>query len=298
MTDRYQLWSERYDREMEDVFEIQDDIPQALRVILSEGEKKQIEKPRAVNIEAYDYCLRGRQNFQIRCSVLDQARRMLEKAIAIDPGDARAYAGLADCLSLNYKFFDKRESNLREAEIASNRALELEPDLAEARVARGLAVSLRERFDEAEQEFEKAMRLDPQLFDAVYWFAQALKSLGRDDESTAARRKGNKLVEQHLELHPDDARACVLGAANVAHSDPKLALTYLERAIRADPTDPILLYNVACTYAVIGGRNADALDALEQAVSRGWADKGWIEHDSDLVLLRKEPRYLALLQSM
>jgi serine/threonine protein kinase/tetratricopeptide (TPR) repeat protein len=336
VTDGYQLWSERYDREMEDVFEIQDDISQAivkaLRVILSEGEKKQIEKPRAVNIEAYDYYLRGRQNFQIRRSVLDQARVMFEKAIAIDPSYARAYAGLADCLSLNYKFFDKRESNLREAEIASDRALELEPDLAEAHVARGLAVSLSNRFDEAEQEFEKAMRLDPQLFDAVYWFArarqsqgrfedalnlferaavlrpeeyqipgfiaQALKSLGREDEATVARRRGNKLTEQHLELHPDDARACVLAAANVAHSDPQAALTYLERAIRADPTDPNLLYNVACTYAVIGGRVSDALDALEQAVTRGWGDKGWIEHDSDLDSLRQEPRYLALLQSM
>jgi tetratricopeptide (TPR) repeat protein len=257
---------------------------------------------------------------------------MFEKAIAIDPSYARAYAGLADCLSLNYKFFDKRESNLHEAEIASSRALELEPDLAEAHVARGLAVSLRERFDEAEQEFEQAMRLDPQLFDAVYWFArarqsqgrfqdalnlferaallrpeeyqipgfiaQALRSLGRDDESAAARRRGNKLTEQHLELHPEDARACVLAAANVAHSDPARALNYLERAIRVDPTDPNLLYNVACTYAVIGGRVSDALDALEQAVSQGWGDKGWIEHDSDLDSLRPEPRYLALLQSM
>lgn len=75
MTDRYQLWSERYDREMEGVFEIQDDIPQAiasaLRVILSEGEKKQIEKPRAVNIDAYDFYLRGRQGLQIRRTMFD-----------------------------------------------------------------------------------------------------------------------------------------------------------------------------------------------------------------------------------
>ena len=83
------------------------------------------------------------------------------------PSYARAYAGLADCLSLSYTYFDTRESNLREAEIASSRALELEPELAEAHVARGLAVSLSKRFDEAEKEFEQAMHLDPKLFDAV-----------------------------------------------------------------------------------------------------------------------------------
>ena len=105
VADGYQLWSERYDREMEDVFAIQDEISQAivkaLRVILSEGEKKQIEKARAVNVEAYDYYLRGRQYFhQLRRKSLEYARQMFNKAIEIDPDYARAYAGVADCYSI------------------------------------------------------------------------------------------------------------------------------------------------------------------------------------------------------
>src|SRR5918993_5339938 len=136
VADGYQLWSERYDREMEDVFAIQDDISQAivkaLRVILSEGEKKQIEKPRAGNVEAYEFYLRGRQHFhQLRRFSLEQARLMFNKAIEIDPGYALAHAGVADCYSQLYTYFDAREFNLRQAEAASSRALELAPDLAE-----------------------------------------------------------------------------------------------------------------------------------------------------------------------
>ena len=337
VADGYHLWSERYDREMEDVFAIQDDISQAivkaLRVILSEGEKKQIEKARAVSVEAYDFYLRGRQYFhQLRRKSLDYARQMFNKAIEIDPEYARAYAGVADCYSLLYTYFDAREFNLRQADIASSKALQLEPELAEAHVARGLAVSLSKRFDEAEQEFEQAMRLDPKLFEAVYWYArarlsqgryeeavklferaaslrpeeyqtpgfmgQALRSLGRDDEADASYRKQVKLVEQHLELNPDDARACILGASSSANiKDAERAAQYAERAIAVDPEDPMLLYNVACMYGVLG-RIEDCLNALEQAVSKGWGDKSWLEHDSDLNSIRTLPRYQAIIQAM
>ena len=336
VADGYHLWSERYDREMEDVFAIQDDISQAivnaLRVILTDDEKKQIEKPRAVNLEAYDFYLRGRQAFGIRRKSLDLARRMFEKAIAIDPTYARAYAGLADCYSNLYTYCDSRPANLREADAASKKALELEGDLAEAHVARGLAVSLGNRFEEAEQEFEIAMRLDPKLFDAVYWYArsrlsqgrfeeaiklleraallrpedfqtpgflaQALTSLGRHEEAAAVLKRHMKLVQEHLELYPDDPRACVLGAIAAASvHENELALFYVDKAITSDPEDPMLLYNVACTYAMLG-RVGDSLDALEKAVGLGWGDKGWLEHDSDLDPIRTDPRYEALIKAM
>ncbi|HEY0242107.1 MAG TPA: protein kinase, partial [Gemmatimonadaceae bacterium] len=187
VADGYHLWSERYDREMEDVFAIQDDISQAivkaLKVILSEGEKKQIEKVRAENVQAYDYYLRGRQYYQIHRKSLEYARQMFNRAVETDPEYARAYAGVADCCSLLYMYFDARESNIRQADMASAKALELEPDLAEAHVARGLAISLSKRFSEAETEFETAMKLDPKLFEAAYWFGRALESEGRFQEA-------------------------------------------------------------------------------------------------------------------
>jgi len=337
VADGYQLWSERYDREMEDVFAIQDDISQAivkaLRVILSEGEKKQIEKVRAVNVQAYDYYLRGRQYFhQLRRKSLEYARQMFNRAIEIDPEYARAYAGVADCCSLLYTYFDARESNLRQADTASSKALELEPDLAEAHVARGLAVSLSKRFEEAEKYFEQAMKLDPKLFEAAYWFARArlsqgryeealklferaavlrpedyqtpgfiaqcFKALGRPDEVEAGYRRRLKLIEEHLELNPDDPRACILGAtscASLGYTDR--AIEYTRRAIEVDPDDPMLLYNVACTYSQLGMIN-ESLDSLERAVDKGWGDRSWLEHDNDFDSMRSLPRFQAITQSM
>src|SRR3990167_8027904 len=176
VADGYHLWSERYDREMEDVFAIQDDISQAiakaLRVVLSDDEKKQIKKERSVNVEAYDYYLRGIQHMhQLRRKSLEYARQMFLRAIEIDPTYARAYAGVANCYSLLYSFFDSREFNMRQADQASSKALELEPGLAESHLARGVALSLAKRYDEAKQGFEQAMRLDPNLFEAPYWYS-------------------------------------------------------------------------------------------------------------------------------
>src|SRR5512141_599591 len=337
VADGYQLLSERYDREMEDVFAIQDDISQsivkALRVILTEGEKKQIEKARAVNVQAYDYYLRGRQYFhQLRRKSLEYAKQMFNKATDIDPEYARAWAGIADCYSLLYTYFDAREFNLRQADIASMKALDLEPELAEAHVARGLAVSLSKRFDEAEKEFETAIRLDPKLFEAPYWYgralqsegrfqeavkmferasalrpedyqapgflAQALGSMGKREDALAWYRRQVKLIDVHLELNPDDPRACILGAvANAIIGDKERSVEFIDRGIQVDPDDPMLLYNASCTYAQLG-MPEKALAALEHAVEKGWGDKNWIEHDSDLDSLRDSPRYKAIVQAM
>ena len=113
VADGSNLWSEKYDREIEDIFAIQDDISQAivkaLRVILTEGEKKQIEKARTENVQAYDYYLRGRQYFhQLRRKSLEYARQMFNKAIEIDRDYARAYAGVTDSSSKLNTYFDAR----------------------------------------------------------------------------------------------------------------------------------------------------------------------------------------------
>jgi tetratricopeptide (TPR) repeat protein len=199
-------------------------------------------------------------------------------------------------------------------------------------VARGLAVSLSKRFDEANAEFEKAMKLDPKLFDAAYWYArnrltqgnfeesvklferaqtlrpedyqtpgflaQVLTNLGRHDESQAAYRRQVRLIDQHLELNPDDPRACILAAiAYAAIHDAEKSTFFANRAIAADPDDPMLLYNVACNYSQLG-RLDDALEALERAVDKGWGDKAWLEHDSDLDPIRTSPRYQAIVQAL
>jgi len=336
VADGYHLWSERYDRELEDVFAIQDDISQAivkaLKVILSEGEKKQIEKIRVENVQAYDYYLRGRQYYQIHRKSLEYARQMFNRAVETDPEYARAYAGVADCCSLLYMYFDARDFNLRQADIASARALELEPDLAEAHVARGLAVSLSKRFKESEAEFETAMHLDPKLFEAAYWFGRALQSegrfqeaakmferasalrpedyqashflaqaynaLGRTEERDVANRRSIRLMEERLELNPSDARAANLLATTYASlGDTAKAIDYADRSLAIDPDDAMLLYNVACTYSLLG-RYDEAIACLERAVDKGFGHKEWLDHDPDLNPIRENPRFKVIAKAM
>jgi adenylate cyclase len=305
----------------------------ALRVILSEEEKKAIEKIRSVNVQAYDFYLRGRQFFnQLGRKNLEFAKQMFNRAIQIDPEYAVAYAGVADSCSILYMYFDARDFNLRQADTASRKALELEPDLAEAHVARGLAVSLSRKFDEAEQEFETAMKLDPKLFDAPYFFArarlsqgrageavkllerastlrpedyqspkllaQAYESLGDSGEAKRWHRRTVQLVEERLELNPDDTRALIMGASShAALGELDRAAEMAAQALAIDPDDPALLYNVACAYAQIGKLN-DAIEVLERAVDKGMGHKEWIENDPDLAAIRGTPRYEAILQAM
>jgi TolB-like protein/Tfp pilus assembly protein PilF len=338
VADGYQLWSDRYDRDMEDVFAIQDEISQAivkaLRVILSEDEKKQIEKARAaVNVQAYDFYLRGRKFFnQLGRKNLEFAKQMFNRAIQTDPEYALAYAGVADSCSILYMYFDSRELNLRQADTASQKALELEPDLAEAHVARGLAVSLSKKFDEAEKEFETAMKLDPKLFDAPYFFgrarlsqgraeeavklferatvlrpedyqapkliSQAYDAMGETDEGKRWKRRAIQLVDERLELNPDDTRALIFGAgARAALGESEKAAEMAKQALALDSEDPALLYNVACTFSQIGKLD-DAIDILERAVDKGFGQKEWIEHDPDFAAIRGTPRYDAILQAM
>jgi tetratricopeptide (TPR) repeat protein len=336
VADGYHLWSERYDREMEDVFAIQDDISQAivkaLKVILSEGEKKQIVKARVENVQAYDYYLRGRQYYFIHRKSLEYARQMFNRAIETDAEYARAYAGVADTCSLLYMYFDARDFNLKQADYASAKALELEPDLAEAHVARGLAVSLSKRFAEAEAEFETAMKLDPKLFEAAYWYGRALESegrfqeaakmyeraqvlrpedyqapsflaqayrkLGMQEESVAAGRRAIRLMHDRLELNPSDARAANLLAATYASfGETDKAVDYADRSLAIDPDDAMLLYNVCCTYTLLG-RTEDAIGCLERAVDKGFGHKEWLDHDPDLNALRDNPRFQAIMRGM
>jgi serine/threonine protein kinase/Tfp pilus assembly protein PilF len=337
VADGYQLWSERFDRDVEDVFAIQDEISQAifnaLRVILSEGEKKAIERDRSVNMQAYEYYLRGRQFIhQWSRSGLEYARQMFRRAIEIDPDYALAYAGLADSCSLLYMNCDAREQNLTQGNTASRRALELGPDLAEAHLSSGLTHSLSMRFTEAEREFEFAIKLDPKLFEAVYHYgrarmaqgdlaeaaklfekarllrpedfqapnflAQCYFGTGRKEEARSTYRKALGLIDERLDLNPDDARACQLGATIAANlGEGEAATSYARRALTINPDDPLLLYNISCMYALLGNPN-EALDCLEKAVDKGYGQKDWVAHDSDLDSLRSLPRFQLIVEGM
>lgn len=333
----HSMWAERYDRQLEDVFAIQDEIAQniagALRVVLSEKEKRAIEKVPTVNIQAYDQYLRGRQFFhQFSRKAFEFALQMFRRAIEIDPNYARAYSGIADCYSMLNAYWDTRPENVQQAEAASRKALELDPELAEAHVSRGIALSLSKQNEEAEKEFQTALRLNPDLFEAYYFCGRArlaagkqeeaaqmfehasrvrpedyqaighlgsiYSGLGRKEEALAINRRAIQIKEKHLQLHPDDARALYLGAVEwIQLNEPARALEWAGRALAMDPEEPVTQYNVACVYA-LQGQAEQAIDCLEKALKFGFGHKDWIEHDSDLNSLRSHARFQKLLEGL
>jgi serine/threonine protein kinase/Tfp pilus assembly protein PilF len=336
VADGYHLWSDRYDREIEDVFAVQDEIARsiadAVGVLLTEDERKVIGRVPTADVKAYECYLRGRQFFrQMRRKSLQYAREMFREAIDIDPDYALAYAGIADCSSFLAMYFDASEANLGEADQASRKALELAPDLAEAHAARGLAYSLSDRYEEAEREFKTAIKLDPTLFEAHYFYArscvrqgrhreaarlfeqacearedyqarllwaQSLEGMGAHEEAQVAYRKALGVIEQHLELEPGDGRALTLGAiALIRQGESKRAMQWNDRALTIEPEDAVVLYAAACNYSV-DGRTKKALDALEGAVQYGFGQKDWIANDPDLDNIRALPRFQQILDKV
>ncbi|HEY7402734.1 MAG TPA: tetratricopeptide repeat protein [Candidatus Angelobacter sp.] len=331
------VWAERYDRRLEDVFAIQAEIAQsiagALRVMLTEEEKYEIEKVPTRNIQAYDYYLRGRQFFyQLRRQSLEYARQMFARAIVIDPNYTRAYAGVADCCSFLYTWFEATEDNLREAVSASRRAVELDPVSPAAHASLGLAEFLNHNYDAAHEEFETALDLSTDLFEAYYFYGRAcfaqgqfekaavlfgkasevnpddfqavslrglcFRALGRMTEARAAFVECLERVDRHLQLHPDDVRAVYMKSGSlIGLGESALAMEWADRALAMDPEEPSVLYNVACDYALVGATDK-AIDCLEKAYHKGFGHIEWMEHDPDFASLKDHPRFRALMESL
>jgi tetratricopeptide (TPR) repeat protein len=242
--------------------------------------------------QAYDCYLQGRQHLaRMMQRGLDASRAMFVRALELDPGYAPAWAGLATVHACLYEWFDPRQVEVSRAEHASRRALEAAPQLAESHVARGLARSLTRHYEDAVGEFEAAIRINPYLFDAYYYFARTVFARVAHD----AVLTGIGRAQRVLALNPHDGRALSLGAgALIADNQTERALEWSKRCLDLYPGDTSALVNVACVHARVG-QPGEALDLLDRVFARGCGKRDWIVNDPDYASLRNEPRFHRLL---
>lgn len=330
------IWADRYDRDLTDIFAIQDDITRTivdqLKVKLLPAENKAVGQVPTGNVEAYTYCLRGRLFLHRHTkSYYLLAKRMFMRAIALDPAYARAYAGIADCDS--FLFLHYNMAPVEPILSTCAKALALESGLAEAHASRGLALSLDNRHEEAVVEFKQAVALDPTLFEGAYFYGHACfahgdfeqaatlferaaalepddyqsllllpsvyRSLGGDHDVIAVATEGVKRASQELARYPEDPRPAYLGAlGHLELGNLDRARELAEHALAVDPIDILTKYNVACFYALLG-ESEKAIALLEILLPHvNDATKAWIKNDSDFAGIRNHPRYHKLLDQI
>ena len=337
-SDGYELWSDKFDRGVQDAFAIQEEIARsvvaALRLRVSSDESGRLRRSGTANPQAYEMYLRGRQYFRsLGTENVELARQMFKRAIALDASFAQPRTGLADAdINLIQWLLvpvDAQASLRAEALAASEEALRLDPELAEAHVSRGNVLALLRRADEADQSFRRATALAPGLRDAWYYYARFLFSveryadaarafeeaakrnpddydaltlvsmqyerLGEPTKAQDARKRALEAADRVLRNSPDDVRALYMsGGALVAMGKPKEGLDRVEQAVELRPHDFAVLYNAACNFTAAGQREK-ALDLLDRAVGTGRGFRAWIERDPDLDPLRGSPRFKEIL---
>jgi len=258
------------------------------------------------------------------------ARQMFVRALEVDPEFGRAWAGLAYTYGFEYLYFNATDVNREEALRTSKKALELAPDLAESHVSAGIANCMIQNYVDAETEFEKAIELDPESFNAWYFYARnkvhegdlerALKllqraaqvrpedyqsvllqsqlyhSLGDYKRELEVARKGIERARAVLELNPDDNRAHNIGAfALLRLGEREEAVHWMKESLQKAPMDSIVNYNAACFYS-LAGEVERSLDCLENCYLKvGNLNREWLLHDADLDNVREHPRFAKIL---
>lgn len=328
------LWADRFDRDLADIFAIQDEITDAvvrhLELELLPDEKYAIRQARTGNIEAYHYELRGRQlALELTKSYLLLARRMFGKAVELDPSYARAHAGIVIC-DCYLRDWHGQKIDAGAILAGADKALQLDPALPEALAARGFALFCNERYAEAEQAYRTAFSIDPHSYEANFFFASTIARFLDDREQMIAkfkltarlrpddyvspmmvtsvlstddpeRRNWARMcferAERAADLHPANASPLHRGALALAYlGEREKAHSWLARALAIDPDDFVLHHNAACTHAQLGEAEA-ALRYVEKAV-RNVAQNtiDMLRSDRDLDPIRDDPRFQRLLR--
>jgi len=331
----FQVWAERYDRLVEDIFDVQievsEKIAEALKLSLSESEKQLLAKKPTDDVRAYDFYMRGSELLSRRGQKDRQAAiQMFEHALSIDPNFSLAYVALAEAYSFNYITFGGDRSWLEKMMEMNERALSLDPDLVEAQFGIGMVYFHQKRFAEAKRNFAKVLKSKNDFYPACYWLgltsviledfdsaleyfrgAAAMKPYSEEPwhyleqtfrkigKTKAAQEAASKMIElgtRKLEVNPKDEVVLSRLAVTYANmGESKRALDAAKKVMDIDPDSGVVLYNCAGTYASLGMKE-EALKYLQKALERGMANIfAWVKGDPYLEAIRDLPGFQEVL---
>ena len=329
------IWADRFDRDLTDIFDLQDEIAEAivaaLRIRLVPSERVAIQSRPTDNPEAYEIYLQARyhhtrldrRNFAI-------ASRLAQKALEIDPNYDLAWALLAISQTGLHALSASAEHGLQ----AADRALALNPDLSEALAAKAFVLAGLGRFDEAFELHERSLQLDPDSYDVrfhygrscfqtgrhadaiVHWeratelseadlaatshLAMCYKATGQLEKALNAARRTLARAERALSENSSDSYALISGVGALAKlGEAERARQWALRVKAVDPDDPSIDYNIACAMALLG-ETETALVTLEACFPRvdPVTFSVWIRQDNDLDSLRDLPRFQRLVRDL
>ena len=329
--DGYQFWSGQYNHDLKDIFDIQEQVAQAVvsAMRLSIGENL-LTRPMTESTEAYDLFLKGNSYFtRPDKQNIIFARQLFERAVEIDPEYARAWARLASTYAYEHLCTKPDGKAKAEARRISKKALRLAPGIPETHIARGIAYAIYHDYKQADLEFETAICLEPASGSAWFTWARSktyegdarkaielyqkaseirpygyqcvlmqmtlLSSLGDMEGAKEKAKEGLRRAKAFLELNPDENRAWSMGAFalhRLGKADE--AIEWMDTALRNSPRNSALTYNAASFYAMTGDTDK-SLDYLQQAADSGCLNLSWMARDSDLDPVRDNPRFKEII---
>ena len=264
--DQTDVCTESYDRELKDVLSVQDSVVRSIagqiRIALTEEQEKRLATPRQTRPEAYEAYLKGRYYWNKRTGDrMQRAEQFFQQAIDNDPTYASAYSGLADCNSgLAWHGFKSPSEALPKAYAAASKAVEINPESAEAHASLGLVLSHRWDWAGAEAEFRRALQLDPQYANAHHWYGDYLSIKSRHDEALAQARRA-------LELDPLNLMISTwVGFRYYTAGDYSRAIEQSRNSVELDPTFAAAHLLLGEEY-VQAGLHSEAINESKRAAS-------------------------------
>ncbi len=328
------LWAERYDRDLDDIFALQDEISEAvvaaLKLQLLPEEKKALEKRSTQNPEAYKLYLMARQFW-----LLDNERnnevviRICKHVVGLDPNYAEAWATMA---LAQWNLFAQTSMHLEDHEYAAQQALALGPNFPDSHAAvaaalrskgdfsgalKACAIALKldplsyianrmaglccmglRNFDDAIQYFDVAAEAMESDFTAAHFVTQCYQTKGDVSRIRSSAKRAMARIEKVVAAEPGHSRAIGLGVYQLcALGDRERAIEWATRARLIDPDNANLQYNLACSMSVLGeyDRALEILKGVTEKASPGMVT--WIEKDSDFDRVRDDPRYIEMISA-